>query len=283
MKRDIPRPEGSGTLFLVPTPIGHLGDVTLRALEVLAAADVLAAEDTRHTRRLLDRHGIRARSVSLHRFNEEESAGRLVDALLEGRDVACVTDAGTPGVADPGARLVTRARAAGIRVVPLPGPSAPVAAVSASGWEGGFVFEGWVERRKEARERQIRAAAGREMATVLFEAPARLKATLEEAERIAPQMEILVAREMTKVHEEYEIRTAGEHLRAMTGRVRGEVTLVLLPPPVDRDRGEAPEKAVEAVLAMVELGVRLADAARIVGRLTGTPSRQIYRKAVDRR
>ena len=119
------RTEGTGTLYVVPTPIGNLGDVTLRALDVLGSCHVVAAEDTRRTRTLLERHGIAARALALHRFNEERTAAKIAQILMSGHDVACVTDSGTPGISDPGARLVARIRSQGLRVVPLPGPSAP--------------------------------------------------------------------------------------------------------------------------------------------------------------
>jgi 16S rRNA (cytidine1402-2'-O)-methyltransferase len=264
----------AGTLYLVPTPLGNLADITLRAMETLSSCDVIAAEDTRHTRGLLEHHGIRTRTVSLHRFNE---------MLRSGRDVACVTDSGTPGVSDPGARLVSRVREAGLAVVPLPGPSAPAAAISASGWEGPFTFEGYVERRPADRRRQIERLARQDRAAVLFESPRRLRATLAAFAEQAPVARILLAREMTKIHEEYRVDTAAGLLATLPERVRGEITLVVMPGPAGPEASPPGlEPAVDAAGELVKLGVRLKHASRIVGTLTGIGAKLIYDE-VDRR
>lgn len=269
---------------MVPTPLGNLGDVTLRALEVLASCDAIAAEDTRRTRKLLDRHDIRTRQVSLHRFSEERKAERVIEMLEAGRAVALVTDAGTPGVSDPGARLVARVRAGGLAVVPLPGPSAPVVAVSASGWEGPFCFEGYVERKAAARRRQIERIAASDRATILFEAPGRLASTLRELAALASDHRILLAREMTKVHEEYLVDSPGRLLERLPDRVRGEITLVVMPGPAAGPARSTPvDEAAEAALELAEGGVRLKQAARIVARLCGARARDVYETANRRR
>jgi 16S rRNA (cytidine1402-2'-O)-methyltransferase len=274
----------SGTLYVVPTPLGNLEDVTLRALSTLAACDVIAAEDTRRTRKLLERHGIRARPVSLHRFSEERKADRVLEMLADGKSVALVTDAGTPGISDPGARLVARARAAGAPVIPLPGPSAPAAAVSVSGWEGPFTFEGYVERKPAARRRQIERIAASDRAVVLFEAPTRLASTLRALAGQAAGHRILLAREMTKVHEEYRVDSAAGLLEDLPERVRGEITLVVMPP---AQGGPPPSTAVseaaDAALELAGLGVRLKQASRIVAALCGSSARDVYETANRRR
>jgi 16S rRNA (cytidine1402-2'-O)-methyltransferase len=271
------------TLYVVPTPLGNLGDVTLRALSVLGSSTLVAAEDTRRTARLLAHHGIEVPTVSLHRFSEERSAGRVLEVLASGGSVAYVTDSGTPGISDPGARLVRRARAAGFCVIPLPGPSAPATALSASGWEGPFTFEGFIERRDPARRAQIERVASSDHATVLFEAPTRLAATLGILAEVAPGHLVLMAREMTKVHEEYRVDTARALLESLPDRVRGEITLVVMP----RDRHERrPAGALDAArvaLALESEGVRLKRACRIISTLAGLPASAIYETALERR
>jgi len=269
---------------VVPTPLGNLEDVTLRALRILAECDVIAAEDTRRTRKLLDRHGIRARPVSLHRFSEERKADHVLKMLAHGKSVALVTDAGTPGVSDPGARLVAHARAEGMQVIPLPGPSAPAAAVSVSGWEGPFTFEGYVEKKPAARRRQIERIAASDRAAVLFEAPSRLAATLRELAGQAPGHRILMAREMTKVHEEYRVDFAAGLLEDLPERVRGEITLVVMPPGGTRPGPSAGlSAAADAALELADLGVRLKQAARIIAGVSGTSARDVYETANRRR
>jgi len=269
---------------VVPTPLGNLEDVTLRALRILAACDVIVAEDTRRTRKLLDHHGIRARCVSLHRFSEERKAGHVLEQLAAGRSVALVTDAGTPGVSDPGARLVARVREGDVPVVPLPGPCAPVTAVSVSGWEGPFVFEGYVERKPAARRRQIARIASSDRATVLFEAPTRLATTLRELAAQAAGHRILLAREMTKVHEEYRVDSAAGLLETLPERVRGEVTLVVMPAGQATPGPSAGvEAAADAALELAGLGVRLKQASRIVASLCGHGAREVYEAANRRR
>ncbi len=273
-----------GTLYVVPTPLGNLGDVTLRALEILAACDVIAAEDTRRTRKLLDRHGIRARPLSLHRFSEERKADGVLEMLQAGKSVALVTDAGTPGISDPGARLVAHARAAGMQVIPLPGPSAPAAAVSVSGWEGGFTFEGYVEKKPAARRRQIERIASSDRAAVLFEAPTRLRATLRELDSRAGGHRILLAREMTKVHEEYRVDSAAGLLESLPDRVRGEITLVVMPPAgADPQPSTGLTEAADAALELAGLGVRLKQASRIIAGVSATSARDVYETANRRR
>lgn len=266
-----------GTLYVVSTPLGNLGDVTLRALETLSSVDVIAAEDTRRTRKLLSRHGIRARSVSLHKFNEERSARRIVEMLRAGKDVAYVTDSGTPGVSDPGARLVRHVRAQGLGVIPLPGPSAVVAAMSVSGWEGPFAFAGYVERKPGARRRQLEELCARDGAVVLFEAPTRVRATLEVLAEVAGEHRILLAREMTKIHEQYALETASGHLDSLVQPLKGEITMVLMPGEEGPGRvGADLARAVEAAAQLVSLGVKVRQASRIVASLTGASAKEIY-------
>jgi 16S rRNA (cytidine1402-2'-O)-methyltransferase len=269
-------------LFIVPTPLGNLTDVTLRSLGVLGRCDVIAAEDTRRTRKLLERHSIAARPVSLHRFNERGAAELVISMLEEGKDVAYVTDAGTPGVSDPGARLVARVRESDHRIVALPGACAAITALSASGWEGPFVFEGYPPRKAGARTVLMERIRRETRAVILYEAPGRLGTTLEELSRHVPRHEVLLAREMTKIHEQYEVDTAGGLLERLPPRVRGEITLVVMPPAgasVEEPDGEALERAAEAARQLALEGVGLKRACKALALATRLPSRRIYELA----
>src|SRR5690606_9373906 len=222
-------PMPSGALYLVATPIGNLEDVTLRALRVLREAALVLAEDTRRTRILLERHAIAARPLSLHAHNEAARTAEVLAALAAGRDVALVSDAGTPLVSDPGERLVVAAIAAGHPVVPVPGPSAVLAALAGSGLPAvPFAFLGFPPRRPGERAEAFAAWRGRPETLVLFESPHRLAATLRAlADALGPRP-ACVARELTKLHEEW-VRGPLPELaeRFASGGVRGEVTIVV--------------------------------------------------------
>ena len=211
------------------TPIGNLEDVTHRALRVLAEADLVAAEDTRHTRRLLDRYGITARLVSLYEHNEHSRVPRLIGELEAGRSVAVVTDAGSPALSDPGFPLVRAAVAAGIDVVSIPGPSAVIAAVQVSGLPtDAFTFAGFLPVKSGARRRRLEALAERPETIVAFESPHRIEACLQDLETVWGERSIALARELTKVHEEVLRGTAAEVRAALEpDRRRGEMVLVL--------------------------------------------------------
>src|SRR5919108_741811 len=192
-----------GTLYVVATPIGNLEDVTLRALRVLREVSVIAAEDTRRTARLLQHYSISTPTTSLHEHNERTKTPGLIDRLRNGESVALVSDAGTPVISDPGARLVAAAHAAGVRVEPVPGPSAALAALSASGLSGdAFTFVGFPPARAEARRNWLRELAHETRPLVLYEAPHRIRDTLEDMFSIWGDRTIALGRELTKVHEE---------------------------------------------------------------------------------
>lgn len=218
-----------GTLFVVATPIGHLDDVTLRALRVLSAAQLLFAEDTRRTRILLDHHGIAARPVSLHAHNEAARCERALATLREDADVALVSDAGTPLLSDPGERLVAAALADGHRVESVPGASAVLAALAASGLPAQpFTFLGFPPRKAGARRKLLEAFAERGETLVLFESPRRVGRTLAElAEWLGAERRGCVARELTKLHEELARGPLGELAERFAEGARGEVTLVI--------------------------------------------------------
>jgi len=219
-----------GVLYVVATPIGNLEDVTLRALRVLREVDVVAAEDTRRTRVLLTHHGIDTPLVSYHDAVERTRAPRLVAQMREGRSIALVSDAGTPGIADPGYHLVRAAVAAGIPVVPIPGPSAVAALVSVAGVPSErFAFEGFLPSRAAARRERLRALAGDTRAIVFLEAPTRLAACLADLEAELGDREAVLGRELTKLHEECvrgPLSALRRHVAAMDP-VRGECVLLV--------------------------------------------------------
>ena len=263
-----------GRLVVCPTPIGNLADVTLRALDVLRAADVVACEDTRHTSVLLDRHGIRAASlVSYHEHNEAARAGSLVTSMQGGAVVALVSGAGMPLVSDPGLVLVQACVAAGLAVEVLPGPSAALAALVASALPADtWRFVGFLPRKRG----DLDAALSAPDTLVAFESPKRLGATLSVLAELDPDRPVAVCRELTKLHEEIVRGTAGELARRYAGQAaRGEIVLVVGPATAAAP-GE-PERAVDALRRLVEAGAKPRPAAAVVAELTGTSANALYR------
>ncbi|MBV9099751.1 MAG: 16S rRNA (cytidine(1402)-2'-O)-methyltransferase [Candidatus Dormibacteraeota bacterium] len=221
--------DGGGVLAVVATPIGNLEDITLRALRVLRECDAVVAEDSRRTRALLSAHGISARTVSLPAFDEMRRVPALLERLDRGETLALCTDAGTPVVSDPGAALVRAARQRGHRVVSVPGPSAVVAALAASGLAGsGFSFLGFLPRTPSKLVRVLEAALALGNTVAFYESPLRLARTLRIAAPLLGDREVVIARELTKVHEEYHSGTAGELAVALAARPpRGECTVLV--------------------------------------------------------
>ncbi len=262
----------AGRLAVCPTPIGNLGDVTLRVLEVLRAADVVACEDTRRTGVLLDRHGIRAASlVSVHEHNEAARAGALVSRMAGGEVVALVSDAGMPAVNDPGFVLIRAALDAGVRVEVLPGASATLVALVSSGlpvdrWR----FVGFLPRKSS----ELEAVFASVETVVAFESPRRVRASLAALASVDPARPVAVCRELTKVHEEV-VRgdAASVASRFGGGDARGEIVLVIGGAPAgDADVGPA----VDALARLVEAGARTRPAAKVVAELTGVPANALY-------
>ncbi len=222
-----------GKLYLVSTPIGNLEDVSPRALRILQEAHMVACEDTRHTQILLRRYEIRAKHLtSYNEFNHRRKVGELVGQLDRGWDVALVTDAGTPGLSDPGEGLVAAAIAAGHEVVPIPGPAAAIAALVASGLPTrAFTFVGFVPKKSAARQTLLRELLASGRTAVLYESPYRLAALLAALAAVEPGVRVAVARELTKVHEEIVRGTAAEvAARYASARPKGEITVVIAPP-----------------------------------------------------
>jgi 16S rRNA (cytidine1402-2'-O)-methyltransferase len=232
-----------GTLYVVATPIGNLEDVTLRALRVLREVSVIAAEDTRRTSRLLQHYSISTPTTSLHAHNEDSKTPGLVERLRGGESIALVSDAGTPVVSDPGALLVAAAHRAGLRVEPVPGPSAALAAVSASGIGGDeFLFVGFPPARAKARIEWLNRLAPEPRPVVLYEAPHRIRATLEAMLEALGDRTVALGRELTKAHEELVVRPISGHI-ARIGDGRGEYTLVVAPAAVQDHHPDVPSSS----------------------------------------
>jgi 16S rRNA (cytidine1402-2'-O)-methyltransferase len=275
---------GPGTLYLVATPIGNLDDITLRALRVLREAALVAAEDTRRTRKLLAHHGIPARLVSLREHNEQARAPVLVRRLLAGESIAVVSDAGTPGVSDPGAALVRAAAAAGVPVVPVPGPSAVLAALVASGLPAEpATFAGFLPAGGGAeRRRALEALRDLPHTLVLFEAPHRLRRTLEDLLAALGDRRIAVARELTKVHEEVYRATLSEAVRRFSAEPpRGEFTLVIegaVGQEADAGAAEAARASAQEVLRRAAAeGCSSHESVRRAVEATGLRRNEVYR------
>ena len=272
-----------GTLYLVATPIGNLEDITLRGLRVLREVTLIAAEDTRQTRKLLDRHDIQTPLVSYHEYNKESRSAGILDALKQG-DVAIVSDAGTPGLSDPGYELVRSAIAAGFTVSPIPGPSAPVAALVASGLPAdGFVFVGYLPRRSADRLRLLASFSREKRTIVAFEAPHRLRRSLDDLiATFGEGRQAAVCRELTKIYEEI-LRDNLGGIRDHFNRVepRGEFTLVIGGSP-DGTAWELTEVRT-ALAARLESGMSPTQAARSVAAESGWTRHKVYRLAVEGR
>jgi 16S rRNA (cytidine1402-2'-O)-methyltransferase len=221
---------GAGILYVVATPIGNRDDITLRALSVLKNADLIAAEDTRHTGRLLSFHDITGRLTSYHEYNEKIKTPGLIDRLKTGSSVALVSNAGTPVVSDPGYRLIKEAIAAGIKVVPVPGASAAVAALSVSGLAtDSFVFIGFCPRKKEKRLDLLKSLKNEKRTVIFYESPRRIQRLVEEIISVAGERDSVISREITKIHEEFIRGTLSEILTVLKERseIKGECTLIV--------------------------------------------------------
>jgi len=271
----------AGTLYVVATPIGNLEDITLRALRVLREVDLIVGEDSRHTRKLLSHYHISTKfAPSLYQGAAEGRVEGLLRLLREGKDLALVSDAGTPLISDPGYPLVRAAVEAGIPVVPIPGASALLAALVASGLPPNrFLFLGYLPRRPGPRRRALKEALAFPYTVVAYESPHRILATLEELAELAPGREVVLARELTKVHEEFLRGTAQEVLAEAERRegLRGELVLVIGPAPSEKP-GPTDPKAVKARYEeLLAAGRSPRDALRITSEEYGIPRRKAYR------
>jgi 16S rRNA (cytidine1402-2'-O)-methyltransferase len=267
-----------GTLYVVATPIGNLEDITYRAVRTLREVDLIACEDTRHTRKLLDHYGISKPTVSYHEHNEATRALELAAKLAGGANIALVSDAGVPLVSDPGYRLVTAAIQNGIRVIAIPGPSALLTALAAAGLAtDAFHFGGFLPAKTGQRVRTLEALKSEEATLVFYEAPHRIVQALQDVEQALGPRTVVVARELTKIHEEFLRGTAAEVRARLESRdvVKGEITLLI-------GKAEAPATddtpLEEAVEACVRRGLSRMDAVKEVARLRGLSKREVYRQ-----
>lgn len=265
----------STTLFLVPTPIGNLGDITFRALDVLKEVDIIACEDTRRTRKLLAAYGIHKHLVSYQKFSETKKVSLLLENLTSGKSVALVSDAGTPLISDPGSILVSRARDMGIRIESLPGPCAAIAALSASGFEGPFRFIGFFPRQKSTAQHEITKMILTSDHTVFYESPHRISATLKLIGVSLGDRIIFLAREISKIHEEYLIGTAQEVIEELKDRKAiGEVTVIV--------RGSSQEAVVDETaikkraIELINSGYSKRDVLRVLSEESGMGRNRIY-------
>ncbi|MDR5709777.1 MAG: 16S rRNA (cytidine(1402)-2'-O)-methyltransferase [Armatimonadota bacterium] len=269
----------TGTLYVVATPIGNLEDITLRALRVLREVDLIAAEDTRHTAKLLQHYGIQKSLLSYHEHNERRRTQELLTHLRAGRSVALVSDAGTPGISDPGYKLIRACVEEEIPVVPVPGPSAVLAALATSGLATDrFLFAGFVPRRSSERRRFFEELREERGTLILFESPERILESLRDLQAVMGDRRVAVCRELTKLHEEVfrgRVRDALAHLEAHPPR--GEITLVVEGAPL-----HAPEagKADEELRRRLERGESVRDAAEAVAQAYGISRREAYRRAL---
>ncbi len=273
----MPEPKAAaGTLFVVATPLGHLEDVTLRALRVLRDVSLVACEDTRRTGTLLRTQGIATPTTSYFEHNERFKGVRILEALRSGRDVALVSDAGTPGISDPGYRLVSDARDLGITVVPVPGPSAATAALSVCGLPTDrFLFVGFLPAKAGARRKALEALAGERPTLVFFESPVRVVDALSDMLATLGERDAFLCREATKVHEEY-VRAPLSGLRALVAArdvVKGEIVLVVAGAPEAAPSSEDPVALYRRLAAE---GRTRREAVKEAARRLGRPSREVY-------
>jgi 16S rRNA (cytidine1402-2'-O)-methyltransferase len=272
----------SPALYVVPTPLGNLGDMTQRAIDVLRQVPWVAAEDTRHSAPLLKQYGSNARLLAAHEHNEEAAAQQVISRLAEGESVALVSDAGTPAVSDPGARLVARVRAAGFRVVPLPGACAAVTALSASGLaEAHFLFYGFLPARAKQREEALRELSALPYALIFYEAPHRiLEAVVSLTLVLGAQRTVVLARELTKIYETIHSCPLGEAhdwLLADANRQRGEFVLLVSGAPEAEDDGEG-ERVLKLLL---DEGLPVKQAAKLAHSITGAAKNAMYELALS--
>jgi len=276
----------AGTLYIVSTPIGNLEDITLRALNILRDVQIIAAEDTRHTQKLLQHYHISTAQTSYHDHNKEEKAEILISRLREGRDIALVSDAGTPGISDPGYYLINRAIEEGIRVMPVPGPSASIAALSVSGLPtDAFVFEGFLPSKKTARQKKLRELSGERRTLILFEAPHRLASTLKDIAEVLGDRKIVLTRELTKMFEEVIRGRVSEVIAEIEGRrLKGEMTL-LLEGAQEEEAAAGEVRDLHEYLKMLieEKGLSLKDAVSKASKDLGIPRNRVYKEALSMR
>jgi 16S rRNA (cytidine1402-2'-O)-methyltransferase len=272
--------EDAAALYVVPTPLGNLADLTRRAEEILRAVPWVAAEDTRHSGPLLKQIGSPARTLPAHRHNEHEAAARIVERLQSGESVALISDAGTPGISDPGARIVAAVRAAGCKVVPLPGPSAVTTALSASGLpDEHFLFYGFLPNKGGQRRQAIEELRDYPCALAFYEAPHRVLETVADLAAVLGERTLVIARELTKLFESIHsgpLTAALDWLQDDPNRQRGEFVLLVSGAPAGNDDGEG-ERVLRLLLAD---GLPVKQAAKLASAITGAAKNALYERAL---
>lgn len=267
-----------GTLYVVATPIGNLEDITLRAIRTLKEVDLIAAEDTRHSKKLLNHYGINTATTSYHEHNEDKKTLTIINKLLDSMDVAIITDAGTPTVSDPGYGLIREAVKAGIRVVPIVGPSAVIGAISASGLATDeFTFKGFLSSKEVARKKELTLMAKVEATYVLYESPKRLNKLLKNVEETMGNVSIVVARELTKVYEEFIRGSVGEVIKELESKTpKGEIVVIIrsLPVVVDGDYNEV-------LKSLLVEGATLKDSVEIISKEYNVSKKEVYKMALS--
>ena len=274
-----------GMLYIVATPIGNMEDITLRAIRILKEADMIAAEDTRHTKKLLNTYQIATSLVSLHEHNERAKTALIINKINEGKNVAYVTDAGTPCISDPGYFLISKAHDEDIRVIPVPGPSSVIAAVSAAGFPAdSFIFCGFLPTRENKRRKFIETLKNEERTIIFYESPVRLLSTFKDLLDILGDRKMVLAREITKIFEEIKRGNISEFIEKKTGtKIKGEITVIIegekiMPAPVSQQ--EIAQKVIEAKKSR-KLSLR--DAINLVSSETGISRKKVYEIGIKTR
>jgi 16S rRNA (cytidine1402-2'-O)-methyltransferase len=271
----------TGTLYIVATPIGNLEDMTLRAIRLLKEADLIAAEDTRHTKHLLDRYQIETQLTSYHDHNKEEKAPVLVARMLEGKNIALVSDAGTPGISDPGYFLINLAIDQGISVIPIPGATAAIAALSVSGMPTDrFVFEGFLPAKHMARRKRLQDLAKEDRTIIFYEAPHKVLAATQDMLEVLGDRRAVFTRELTKIHEEAIRGTlSGILKRLQTGSLKGEFTIIV--------HGASSEPLLQDIDAaeylknlIIHRGLSKKEAVAAAAKELGLPKKEVYKESL---
>ena len=270
------------TLYIVPTPIGNLADITQRALDILRSVDLVAAEDTRHSGILLSHYQISVPTFALHDHNEQQKADVLIDRIKEGKSIALVSDAGTPLISDPGYHLVTRCREAGVKVVPLPGPCAAITALSAAGLPTDrFAFEGFLPAKAKGRDDRLQAVIEDTRSLVFYESPRRVQDTVEAIARILGERQVVVCRELTKTFESNHGLPASEMLTWLgedDNRCRGEIVLVVAG--ASKVDEELPAEAIRT-LGLLVAELPLKKAAALTAEIHGVKKNALYKYGLE--
>ena len=269
----------SGKLYVVATPIGNLEDITYRAVSVLSEVDAIFAEDTRHSRKLLDHYGVEKLLISYHDHNESQRTEEILKRLMAGEQVALISDAGTPAISDPGYRVISSCRNRGIQVIPIPGPSALIAALSVSGVATDrFVFEGYLPARAKARAEQLKFVLGEQRTLVFYEAPHRLVAALHDMATVfGAEQKLIIARELTKRHEEFFQGTIQQAIDDFSARIiKGEFVLIVPP-----DHAGPQKTAREALRDLLkDEGLTRREAVKLIAREYGIAVSDVYRESL---